>query len=142
MSATTVAGQAASEVGAAVWRLAPFLGADRIVDLQRSAEARAQAHAHLLAGDDDIAAEAALDLLLAIWGDITPPVEWWRTPLGGAIASVGALDGSEAVPSVVAAAMLGVDRSRVSQLLSAGKLDRHPDGGVTRASVTARIATT
>jgi hypothetical protein len=33
-----------------------------------------------------------------------------------------------------------VGPSRVYQLLEAGKLDRHPDGGVTRSSVMRRVA--
>ena len=132
--------QAASEVGAAVWRLAPFLGADRTLDLQRDAEARARAHAHQLADldDEDVAAEAALDLLSALWGDQPPPVAWWRTPLGRAVATVAG-DGDEAVSKTVAAAMLGVTPGRVTQLLAAGKLDRHPDGGVTTVSVAQRL---
>lgn len=134
------ADQAASEVGAAVWRLAPFLGADRILDLQRDAEQRARSHAHQLADldDDDVAAEAALDLLSALWGTQPPPVDWWRTPLGRAVATVAG-HGDERVTKTVAAAMLGVTPGRVTQLLAAGKLDGHPDGGVTAVSVAQRL---
>lgn len=133
------ADQAASEVGAAVWRLAPFLGADRILDLQRDAEQRARSHAHQLADlDDDVAAEAALDLLSALWGTQPPPVDWWRTPLGRAVATVAG-HGDERVTKTVAAAMLGVTPGRVTQLLAAGRLDGHPDGGVTAVSVAQRL---
>jgi hypothetical protein len=38
----------------------------------------------------------------------------------------------------VAGAMLGVTRQGVHDLVSRGKLDRHPDGGVTTDSVRAR----
>jgi hypothetical protein len=38
------------------------------------------------------------------------------------------------------AAMLGVSRGRVYQLIEAGKLDRHPDGGVLRSDILQRVA--
>jgi hypothetical protein len=36
--------------------------------------------------------------------------------------------------------MLGVVRGTVSQMVARGTLDRHPDGGVLRSSVLARLA--
>lgn len=136
---SAVGDQAAAEIGAAVWRLAPFLGPDTIHH-QRDAEARARQHAAQLRDLDreDVAAEAALDLLSALWGDQPPPVEWWRTPLGRAIATVAG-HGDEAVSKTVAAAMLGVTPGRVTQLLTAGRLDGHPDGGVTAVSIAQRL---
>jgi len=49
-------------------------------------------------------------------------------------------DDAEAVTPSVAAAMLGVSRGRVYQLIEAGKLDRHPDGGVVRSDILLRLA--
>ena len=48
---------------------------------------------------------------------------------------------SDSVTRSVAAAMLGVHPGTVAQLAHRGTLDRHPDGGITRASVLLRIAT-
>lgn len=48
---------------------------------------------------------------------------------------------SESVTYATAAAMLGVTKGTVSQLVARGKLDRHPEeGGVSVASIIARAA--
>lgn len=133
--------QAAEEVGRAAWRLAPFLGPEAGMEAQRTAATAAKRHVGLLTGpDEDLAGEAALDILAVIWGDGQPTLDWWDTPLGRCVASVGALEGSDAVPATVAAAMLGISKGRVTQLCDAGKLDRHPDGGITRMSIAHRLA--
>jgi hypothetical protein len=51
-------------------------------------------------------------------------------------------DDSEAVSHSVAAAMLGTSRGSVGGMVSYGSLDRHPEGGVLRASVLQRLAQT
>jgi len=48
-------------------------------------------------------------------------------------------DDAEAVTYSVAAAMLGVTKGTASTLVQRGRLDRHPDGGITRASVFIRL---
>lgn len=95
-------------------------------------------------GDDRLAAETVIDVMAALWPHADPEdvgeADWWRTPLGRMCArSLGRGD-SDAVTYSIAAAMLGVARGTVSTLVSRGSLDRHPDGGVTRASVLLRLA--
>ena len=120
-------------------RLADLLGDPALrADLEARAAPRASRLAGALAGDDT--AEMIADLYALAHGDSDPAPEWWQTPLGRACArSIGTPDAEAVMPSV-AAAMLGVGERRVYQLRDSGKLDRHPDGGVTRASVLARIA--
>lgn len=90
--------------------------------------------------DDDEAAETVSDVLNALWGRCDPDPDWWRTPVGRLCArSLGHSD-SDAVTHSVAAAMLGIGRNQIGVLVNRGKLERHPDGGVTRASVLLRIA--
>lgn len=123
--------------------LAPFTGLD--------------GRAHILAGavattiaqlgqedDDRLAAEACLSIMGAMWPHCAPEdcgqADWWRSPLGRLCArSLGRSD-AESVTHSVAAAMLGVTRGTVAQLVHRGRLDRHPDGGVLRASVLQRLS--
>lgn len=135
--------QIVEELAQVGWRLGPLLGLD-IVDLleQRTQERAAMLAATLTGDDDHQAAEVCVDLIACLFPHSDPPPEWWRTPLGRALAASAGMDGSEAVSMSVAAAMLGVSPGRATQLADAGKLGRHPDGGVTRASVMARINAT
>lgn len=120
------------------------------LDLAEVLSERIAARADLLAGqlcqdgDDRLAAQTVIDIMAALWPSCAPEdcgeAEWWRTPLGRMCArSLGHSD-SDAVTYSVAAAMLGVARGTVSTLASRGTLDRHPDGGITRASVLLRLA--
>lgn len=68
-----------------------------------------------------------------------PEPQWWRSPLGRAVAASIGTDDAQAVGASVAAAMLGISPSRVHALAEGGKLDRHPDGGIVRASVMRRL---
>ena len=98
--------------------------------------------ARLLGGDERAAAETAGRLIGALYpgdGPFDPPAGWWRTPLGQAVARRVGHPGAEAVSYVVAAAMLGMTRQGVHDLAARGKLDRHPEGGVTTASIRARL---
>lgn len=89
--------------------------------------------------DEHEAAEIVADLYALAHGDSDPAPEWWQTPLGRVTArSTGAPD-TEAITPSIAAVMLGIGERRVYQLRDKGKLVRHPDGGVTRASVLARL---
>ena len=96
--------------------------------------------AQLCSDDDHIAAQTVIDLAGIAWPDDPEPA-WWRTPVGRAVGrSVGA-DLSNAVSHSVAAAMLGIAPGTVSTMMARGcDLDRHPEGGITKASVIARIA--
>lgn len=119
-----------------------LLGQDLGELLTARIDARTPAIAAALAQDTDdrLAAGTATDLLNALWPDGDPPSEWWRTPLGRLCARSVGHDDADAVTHSVAAAMLGVTRGTVAQLVHRGTLDRHPDGGITRASVLLRIA--
>lgn len=140
---TDLEGQVRDELHQVGWRLGPLLGLDIVDQVDQRTTDRADMLASMLTGGDDHqAAEVCVDLMACLWPHCDPPPGWWRTPLGRAVAASAGMDGSEAVAMSVAAAMLGVSPGRATQLADAGKLDRHPDGGVTRASVTARIAAT
>lgn len=103
---------------------------------------RAEWIAAVLTGDDDHeTAETVIDLLHAIHGSCDPDPAWWSTPLGRACATSLGRDDSEAVSRSVAAAILGVTAGTVQQLVHRGTLDRHPDGGLTRASVLTHLVT-
>lgn len=68
-----------------------------------------------------------------------PPAQWWRTPLGQVTARRIGHPTVPAVTNAVAAAMLGVTRQGVHDLLNRGKLIHHPDGGVDVTSVRERL---
>lgn len=117
--------------------------ADRLTD---AIKGRASMWAAVLTDEthEDEAAELVLDLMTTLWPHADPEqvgrVDWWRTPLGLAVArSVGRED-AESVTHHVAAAMLGISRGAVGTMVHRRTLDRHPDGGVLRASVLQRLA--
>jgi hypothetical protein len=111
-------------------------------DLRARAEQAAAAFAaRLLGADDQDAAWAAATLIGALYPSDTafnPPPDWWRTPLGRAVLRRMGHPSAETVPYAVAGAMLGITRQGVHDLVVRGKLSRHPDGGVTVASVRER----
>lgn len=122
-----------------------LLGLDLLDILSERIGARSDLLAHQLCQDSDdrLAAQTVIDIMGALWPSCSPEdcgeAGWWRTPLGRMCArSLGHTD-SDAVTYSVAAAMLGVARGTVSTLVSRGTLDRHPDGGVLRASVLQRL---
>lgn len=143
--ADALSDQIADELGTIAFSLGAVLGLD-VEDMVRS---RAEAYAPMLAvqltqdDDDRLSAQTVLDLMAVLWRHGDPDTldpDWWRTPLGHAVArSVGRND-AESVSHSVAAAMLGVKRGTVSTMVSRGTLDRHPDGGVLRSSVLQRLA--
>jgi hypothetical protein len=148
-----VASQIADELHEVAWPLAPLIGIDLANEIMTRVPVVARRLADQLLDDrevdgtglevdaDSVAAETTIDLMCALWPrGSQPPPEWWRTPVGRAIARSAGMDDAEAVSASVAAAMLGVSRGRVYALLDEGKLDRHPDGGVVRASVMQRLA--
>lgn len=121
-----------------------LLESDSELERMRSRIAeRAGAWASQLLGDDDqVAAAVAVRLISALYpsdGPFDPPAEWWRTPLGVVVAHRVGHPGAEAVSYSVAGAMLGVTRQGVHDLVTRGRLDRHPSGGVTASSVRDRI---
>ncbi|GAB3446108.1 hypothetical protein GCM10027436_36240 [Actinophytocola sediminis] len=98
--------------------------------------------AQLLGPDDTLAVRTAARLIAATFpGDepFDPPPAWWRTPFGQAVARRVGHPGVVAVSFATAAAMLGITRQGVHDLVKRAKLERHPDGGVTTDSVRARL---
>lgn len=138
-----LAAQLRAELAARAVALGPFIGPDLALEVARRVERSAVRTAELLAADDDTAAEAVTDVMVALWPDCDPEdldPDWWRTPLGRACARSLGHDAAESVSHSVAAAMLGVPRSFIGTWKARGKLGRADDGGVSRASVLALIA--
>jgi hypothetical protein len=111
-------------------------------DLHARVEVASREWAAVLLGDDDQAAALmAIRMVAALYpsdAPFDPPAEWWRAPLGQAVLRRAGHPSAEAVSYSVAGAMLGMTRQGVHDLVTRGKLARHPDGGVTVDSVRAR----
>jgi hypothetical protein len=140
--ADDAAAQIAEEIDARLlWPLESLLGPGEEFTLlrQRAAVTARMMAAQLASGDDKLAGQTAIDLAASVLPDEIPD-EFWATPLGRLIAKSVGHPGAEEVSYSVAAAMLGVSKTRVQQLVSAGKLERHPDGGITSASVRLRAS--
>ncbi|WP_232668473.1 hypothetical protein [Pseudonocardia sp. TRM90224] len=108
----------------------------------RVAARAAQLADELLGPDDTTARFTGIRLVSVLHpGDeaFDPSERWWRTPLGRVVAWRVGFPGADGVPVAVAAAMLGVSRQFVHDLMNRGKLDRRPDGTVDVASIRARI---
>ena len=96
----------------------------------------------LLGPDDDAAQMTAIRLVSTLFPSdepFEPPTEWWTTPFGRAVLLRAGHPNAEAVSFTVAAAMLGISRQGVHDLARRGKVQAHPDGGVTVDSVQARL---
>lgn len=114
-------------------------GAVRLARRQLAADAQMWA-AQLLGPDEELAVTLAHRLLAALYADgFEVPLSWWRTPLGRVIARRIGHPSADSVSRTVAGAMLGITRQGVQDLINRGKLARHPDGGVSVASVRERI---
>ncbi len=96
--------------------------------------------AQLLGPDEDLAVTVAHRLLAALYpeGFAVSPA-WWGTPLGQVVARRLGHPHAASVSRTVAGAMLGITRQAVQDLINRGKLARHPDGGVSVASVRERL---
>ncbi|MGW5265516.1 hypothetical protein ACWEQG_31470 [Microbispora sp. NPDC004025] len=105
---------------------------------------KSRAWADVLCGEDDRAAAfLAIRLVSALYpGDtpFDPPAAWWGTPLGRAVARRAGHPAATAVPVSVAAAMLGITRQGVHDLVRRHKLDRDSEGAITTASIQARLS--
>ena len=112
--------------------------------LRERLEAKSRAWAEVLFGEDDQkAAYLAIRLVSALYpsdAPFDPPAGWWGTPLGRAVARRAGHPSASAVPASVAAAMLGITRQGVHDLVRRGKLDRDPDGAIATASIHARLS--
>ena len=96
----------------------------------------------LLGPDDDTARMTAIRLISTLFPadqPFDPPSAWWTTPFGRAVLLRAGHPNAEVVSFTVAAAMLGITRQGVHDLARRGKVQAHPDGGVTVDSVQARL---
>jgi hypothetical protein len=121
-----------------------LFGASEGERLRERLEAKSRAWADVLFGEDDqTAAYLAIRLVSALYpsdAPFDPPAAWWSTPLGRAVARRAGHPAASAVPVSVAAAMLGITRQGVHDLVRRHKLDRAPDGGITTVSIQARFS--
>ncbi|GAB3814344.1 hypothetical protein [Micromonospora zhanjiangensis] len=121
-----------------------LLDGDDTVDAMRVVlRARARDWATRIAtGDDSAALGTIMRLLSTLYpddGPFDPPADWWRTPLGRTVAYRVGHPTAVSVSYAVAGAMLGITRQGVHDLVTRGKLARHPDGGVIPTSVRDRL---
>ncbi|MEH1015853.1 hypothetical protein V6U90_22425 [Micromonospora sp. CPCC 206060] len=116
---------------------------DAVTALRTAVQSRAGDWAQrILTGDDTTALGVTIRLVATLYpddGPFAPPVDWWRTPLGQALAWRVGHPIATSVSYAVAGAMLGITRQGVHDLVTRGKLARHPDGGVIPASVRDRL---
>lgn len=114
-----------------------------LAGVRKRVVAQAGVWASRLLGDDEVTARyTAIRLVSTLYPDdngFTPPDGWWQTPLGRVVALRVGHPAAESVSYAVAGAMLGITRQGVHDLITRGKLDRHPDKGVTTASIQRRI---
>lgn len=98
--------------------------------------------AQLLGRDEREAVYAAARIVAALYpGDrvFDPAEDWWRTPLGRVVARRVGHPGKAQLSYSEAAAMLGITRQGVHDLVRRHKLRRHPGGGVESDSVRDRL---
>lgn len=104
-----------------------------------------------LAGDDAKVASRTHEALMTLLWPHRPPEQagrpdWWSTPLGQLCARVAVNDDTVGVSHATAAAMLGLTKGTIGQMVTRGNLERHSGGGagptatgVSRAGVLRRI---
>lgn len=112
------------------------------LDLHPILTARVDSLASLLISElrtDETAISAATTIMHALHGTHDPDPDWWRSPLGRLCANALAEESAEAITHQAAADMLGLARGTIAAMVHRGTLDRHPDGGVLRSSVLARL---
>lgn len=119
-------------LGGRAYALGSALDDSRLTMRDTTAAARRLA-AGVLAGERD----AAATVLELAWPDGDPPATWWNSPLG--VATALATAERDRVDVDRAAAVLGVSEETIANDLNAGRLDRHPDGGATLASMRTRV---
>lgn len=138
---TPLEGQILEELNRPLHALGALLGTEAVRPIRHHIEECVGEITAALRSDGRAARDTALGLMRVLFPwDAEPPAQWWRTPLGRACATYSVGLYSDRVRANSAAAILGIGPSRVYQLLDSGKLTRHPDGGVTRASVMRRVA--
>ncbi|ROT32659.1 hypothetical protein EF879_05445 [Micromonospora sp. HM5-17] len=118
-------------------------GDDAVAALRTLVRVRAETWAQrLLGGDDQEAVNTVMRIVSTLYpgdGPFEPPLDWWGTPLGQVVARRVGHPTAASVSYAVAGAMLGITRQGVHDLVSRGKLIRHPEGGVLPSSVRDRL---
>ncbi|MFK3983657.1 hypothetical protein ACI2K4_25160 [Micromonospora sp. NPDC050397] len=118
-------------------------GDDTVDALRTVVRVRAATWAdRVVLGDDRQAVGVIMRVVSTLYpgdGPFDPPLDWWRGPLGRAVAWRVGHPTAPAVSYAVAGAMLGITRQGVHDLVSRGRLARHPDGGVVPGSVRDRL---
>ncbi|WP_100445850.1 DNA-binding protein [Glycomyces xiaoerkulensis] len=95
----------------------------------------------LLGADDAAATGTASRLLAVLFGgdEFSPPDSWWLTSFGRIVALRIGYPGRPTIAPVEAAAMLGITRQGVHDLIRRGKLVKAADGKLVTASVQNRL---
>jgi hypothetical protein len=135
----TAASQLHDELASLAHGLAAILGTDILPTLEDRIRDRAETLiADLDAGEHPDA--LAVDIL-AVLHPAGPPLDWWQTPLGVAIAPamIANLTDDDGWSQGEAATVLGVSRGTVSQLVHRGTIEQTPDGSCSQASVLLRL---
>ena len=118
-------------------------GDDAIDALRTIVRTRAESWAdRIINGDDQAAVGTIIRIVSTLYpGDapFDPPLDWWQTPLGQVVARRAGHPTATSVSYAVAGAMLGITRQGVHDLVSRGKLTRHPEGGVVPDSIRTRL---
>ena len=131
---TPVERQLVTELETAASPWAAVLGPDLWEAITRRIRDRApMLVAQLQQVDDDQLAANTVDDLMAVLGDREP--KWFTTPLGRLVARSAGSPLPDCVSYSVAAAMLGVSRTRVQQLVDDGRIARCPTGSLRAMSV-------
>lgn len=142
----TVAEQLTDELADAAAPLVALLHPDLAIQVDQALRDQADVLAAQLCQDTDdrLAAQTVIDVMNFLWPNAAPEEAgrgcWWTTPLGRMCARSLGHSTTDAVTHSVAAAMLGIKTGSIGAMVQRGVLDRHPDGGVTKASVFARLA--
>jgi hypothetical protein len=132
--------QLVDEVSTRALDLGALLGADLIAPLTRRVSDRAEALTAALCSDDPHeAADTGRQVVGVLWPTGIPD-DWWRTPLGRAVArAVADLADVTPLTRARAATVLGVRPGTVAQLTARNTLPRDGDGRIPRGAVLRRL---
>jgi hypothetical protein len=142
MESRELASHLAAVIGARLLDPLEILLESDLDEMRTRVRARSAELAERLLGDDEKTATfTAIRLVATLYPSdepFRPTVTWWGTPLGQTVARLVGHPSAESLSFAEAGAMLGITRQAVHDLVVRNKLERHPSGGVTNASVQAR----
>lgn len=141
-----VAAALAQELGAAADAIGGLVGKTERWQWEQAVQAQAPLIASQLCqlDDDPSTRRAAADVMRVLWPRCSPEEagrpDWWRSLLGLVCARPISQTDTRTVSHTAAAAILGVPRNHIGQMVKRGQLDRHPDDArVQRSSVLRRL---